>query len=739
MTTSTPRKRVLIIGAGLAGALLASMLAQRGWSVRVVERRPDPRQRGYAGGRSINLALSARGIDALARVDAPASMGSSTLAELVMAREAIPMRGRMLHGATGANPAVAPVFQPYSSDERDAINSVSRSGLNLALIEAASAHEHVEFAFDQRCIDVDFAWPAAEFRGVHDGVPSRIEADLIVATDGAFSAVRSAMQRHDRFEYSQSYLQHGYKELHIPATAQGQHAIEREALHIWPRGGEMMIALPNRDGSFCATLFWPLDGPAGLSGFASADDVLKHFRERYADSVALMPDLSEQFMRNPSASLVTIRCWPWQREGKVCLLGDAAHAIVPFYGQGMNAAFEDCVCLTRCLETCASVGEALRVYEHERKPNSDAIAEMALENFHEMRDASGRPGFLYRKRVEQTLHRELGRRAEPQYNLVSFSTVAYVEAQRRGAVLASVVSRVVGEIDEGQASTMAPDVWRQRVVELGDRLLREAEHGRGSSHVFVGDSGGGEAAGWVQSGGRVDHHARSEPAPRPVLHDLSPVVSERLGTWPGDSPMTREVLCRLDRGDSVTLSTIRATVHLGSHADGPNHYALDGCAIDRQPLEHYVGPCHVVEARVARGARVGLDELVVDGAGAQPRDASGTPAWLARIVHPRVLIRTATFPDPERWNDDFAGLSIELIDALASRGVITIGVDTPSVDLMTSKDLPAHRAIARHAIAILEGLSLRDVAPGAYELIALPLKLEGFDASPVRAVLRALA
>lgn len=208
---------------------------------------------------------------------------------------------------------------------------------------------------------------------------------------------------------------------------------------------------------------------------------------------------------------------------------------------------------------------------------------------------------------------------------------------------------------------------------------------------------------------------------QPRIYDITPPVTERLGVWPGDTKLSREVLCDLSKGDTVTLSTIRATVHLGAHADGPNHYDPKGVGIGERSLEHYLGACQVIEARVARGGRVGVGDLALGEAG---------------ITQKRVLIKTGTFPDPDAWNEDFGALAPELIDFLAARGVITIGIDTPSVDVQTSKDLPTHHAIARHDLAILEGLLLRDVPPGEYELIALPLKLMGFDASPVRAVLR---
>jgi kynurenine 3-monooxygenase len=676
-------RRITIVGAGLVGSLLACYLARLGARVRVFERRGDPRAAGYSGGRSINLALSARGLWGLAGIG---------LDTLVMQQDAIPMRGRMIHPP---GPDAPTVFQPYSANPADAINSVSRGGLNLTLIRAAAEAPGVELHFDAPCVDVDLEAPAALLEGP-GGTVRRVECDLVIGADGAFSAVRGRMQKTDRYEYAQSYLGHGYKELHIPPGAalglddrHGGHALEPHALHIWPRGGAMMIALPNRDRSFTCTLFWPFRGEHGLESLRTGVEIRRFFAEHYADAVPLMPTLEQDYLGNPTGSLVTVRCWPWQIGGKVALIGDAAHAIVPFYGQGMNAGFEDCRDLAACLEAHADLGEALEAYQEQRKANADAIAEMALENFVEMRDSVGRPEFLYKKRVEQTLHQLFPGRVSPQYNLVSFSTVPYTEARRRGRELEAMLAQVIRAVPAQTLRAMPQERWRARVGE-----------------AFAAALAGGDAAG---------------PA-API--DITPPVTARLGVWPGDTPLSREVLCEIARGDAVTLSTIRASVHLGAHADGPNHYTADGNGVGEQPLHHYIGPCQVISARVARGRRV------------TPADLAG---GIEGISHLRVLIRTGTFPDPEAWNGDFAGLSVELLDALAARGVFTIGIDTPSVDLQESKDLPAHKAIARHGMAILEGLDLSGVPDGAYELLAQPLRLMGFDASPVRAVLRPLA
>ncbi len=681
-------RHAVIVGNGLAGPLLAVLLARDGWRVSLYERRGDPRAQGYQGGRSINLALSARGL---------AGLRAAGLEELVTERDLIRMPGRMMHGVDGKL-----TFQPYSKDPKDAINSVSRGGLNRTLIEAAAACAGVELHFDHTCVDAEVAAGAAIFRR-GDGSQVRVQGDLLVGADGAFSPIRGAMEKTDRFEYSQTYLGHGYKELHIPsavtqrrsdaATQKGDldrelFAMEPGALHIWPRGGAMMIALPNRDGSFTCTLFWPFEGEHSFASLKNQAEVLAHFKQWYGDAVPLMPTLASDFMKNPTSSLVTVRCFPWHREGKTVLVGDAAHAIVPFYGQGINCGFEDCVELAKCLRERGDQREALDAYQAARKPNADAIAEMAVANFEEMRDKVGRPEFLYRKKVEQAVHGLFEGRWMPQYNLVSFSTVPYVEARRRGRELDAVLDRVIERVPAERAVGMSEEAWR------GEVRAAVEEKTQGSN-------------------------LRAQIGEDSKLIDISPVISTRLEVWPGDTKPTREILCDIAKGDTVTLSTLRGTVHLGAHADGPNHYALGARDIAGQRLSHYLGICQVVDARVPRGTRVGKKNVALDS-----------------IRHPRVLLKTGTFPDPEKWNSDFAALSVELVEALAKRGVITIGIDTPSVDLQESKTLEAHKAILKHDIAILEGLVLLAVPAGEYELVALPLPLEGFDASPVRAVLR---
>ncbi|HYD02525.1 MAG TPA: NAD(P)/FAD-dependent oxidoreductase, partial [Phycisphaerales bacterium] len=402
-------------------------LAKLGYGVTVAERRGDPRVAGYQGGRSINLALSARGLWALDGVG---------LKDEVL-RHAIPMRGRIMHAAE-PNPTL--VFQPYGSRPEHVINSISRGGLNLALLNAAACHENVTLLFQRRCVDVDVPSCTAVFVNAA-GMEERLSADLVIGADGAFSAVRGALQRTDRFEYSQSYLGHGYKELHIPALPQGAgphggFALDPNALHIWPRGSAMMIALPNPDRSFTCTLFWPFEGPHGFAGLTTADAVRTFFERNYPDAVPLMPTLVEDFLENPVGSLVTVRCRPWARHGErgtVAVIGDAAHAIVPFFGQGMNAAFEDVRVLAECLQRHgADVRAAVDDCQRVRKPNADAIAQMALENFVEMRDKVGSRVFLWKKKLEHAVQGAAPASFPSRYELVSFSTVPYTEALEAG-------------------------------------------------------------------------------------------------------------------------------------------------------------------------------------------------------------------------------------------------------------------------------------------------------------------
>jgi kynurenine 3-monooxygenase len=405
---------VALVGAGLAGCLLATLLGRRGIPVTLYERRPDPRVVGAERGRSINLAVSARGLDALERVG---------LRDDALAR-ALPMHGRMVHPIEGRQS-----FRPYSADGKRAINSISRAELNSALLDTAERTDGVTVRFEHRLTKLDLDKGRLRFEtpsGTADE-PARI----VLASDGSYSAARRAVTFRQGFDFSQDYLEHGYKELTIP-DRDGEFAIDPDALHIWPRGSSMMIALPNLDRSFTCTLFWPKEE---LTALHSDREIIDFFRARYPDVVDLMPTLADDFLHNPDGSLVTVRCWPWVHHGDgatLALVGDAAHAIVPFFGQGANCAMEDCIEIDRCLsETSGDWPAALATYEQRRKANCDTIAELALDNFVEMRDRVNSPVFRAKTAAEHWLERRLPGRYVSRYELVSFSTIPYAEIPGR--------------------------------------------------------------------------------------------------------------------------------------------------------------------------------------------------------------------------------------------------------------------------------------------------------------------
>ncbi len=428
--------RVGIVGAGLSGALMATMLARRGHRVSVYERRPDPRAVEAEGGRSINLALSHRGLRALDGV----GLGESVLATTV------PMRGRLMHDLSGRT-----ALQPYGTEEHQVIHSVSRAGLNRMLVDAA-ADAGADLCFGARCEDVDFERAEVLFE-TGEGVRERADHDLIVGADGAFSVVRGLMQRRPGFDYQQSYLTHGYKELTLPPTPSGDFAMDSGALHIWPRGGYMMIALPNADRSYTCTLFMPLLGENSFAALeppmaetaavgdaaspAPAEAIEGFFRRSFPDALPLFPDLVEQYRENPVGYLVTVRCSPWVHEGSAVLIGDAAHAVVPFYGQGMNASFEDCRLLDEHLASVtrpgAELAEALTAFAEPRRVDTDALADLAVYNYTVMRDRVASRTFLLGRALGRLAHRALPGVFLPLYTMVTFTSMPYAEAVERWA------------------------------------------------------------------------------------------------------------------------------------------------------------------------------------------------------------------------------------------------------------------------------------------------------------------
>ena len=419
--------KFVLVGSGLAGGVLAAYLGRRGHEVELYERRADPRAGNFVGGRSINLALSTRGIHALEQLG---------IADEVL-QHAIPMPGRMIHDKSGELH-----FSPYDRDPRKHINSIGRAALNTTVIEAALRYPNVSVHFNHRCTEVDFASATAQFES-----PERVAAsgDAIIGVDGAFSVVRQSMQRQlPHFQYDESYLPHGYKELTIPPAPDGSWRMEKNALHIWPRKSFMMIALPNPDGSFTCTLFWEFKGPRSFETTTTDDDIRHFFDEEFPDAVPLMPTLLEDFRENPTGSLVTIRCAPWFYKDKVALVGDAAHAVVPFYGQGMNAAFEDCVVLDECLAAFPDNRErAFAEYFQSRKKNADALADLAVANFIEMRDKTASKTFRAKKKLDHWLEAALPGFYLPLYTMVTFTRIPYTQAARRAQLQDGVIYGVL--------------------------------------------------------------------------------------------------------------------------------------------------------------------------------------------------------------------------------------------------------------------------------------------------------
>lgn len=420
--------RITIVGAGLAGALLACLLAQRGFRVHLYERRGDMRVEQMAAGRSINLALATRGWQGLALAG---------LSEAV--REyALPMKGRMVHQRDGQTN-----FQTYGLRAEEVIWSVHRGRLNQTLLDAAAA-AGAEIVFHTRLDAVDFDARKASF--VDDLKQRRFEHefDILLGADGAGSALRSAIDQVQSLHQHTEFLDHGYKELRIDPRADGDYAMDPEALHIWPRGGYMLIALPNPDRSFTATLFLPHEGHPSFAALPDSRAALDFFQAEFADALALMPDFESQYAAHPVGLLGTLRCPRWHYRDLALLLGDAAHAIVPFHGQGMNCAFEDCVSLSQVIgEARAGIDwkAVFEAFEHERRPHAHAIAEMALENYLEMRDAVADPRYLLRRELELALARRLPGRFVPRYSLVMFSTLGYAEARERGRLQAELLHR----------------------------------------------------------------------------------------------------------------------------------------------------------------------------------------------------------------------------------------------------------------------------------------------------------
>ena len=446
-------KKITIAGAGLAGALLATLLARKGWQVEVFEKRPDPRVKGYEGGRSINLALAERGLHALREAG---------LNDVVM-QQAVMMRGRMVHMKNGDTQ-----LQRYGKDDSEVIWSVHRGELNITLLNAAETAGAI-ITFNHRIETIDFDDKKIHLVNDFDRTSTALDFNVLIGADGAGSGVRTALKQQNYLTERFESLGHSYKELEIPPSADGQFQIEPNALHIWPRGGYMCIALPNTEKTFTVTLFLPNEGDPSFDTLPDLAAAKKFFEDDFADALPLMPNFDEDFINNPTSGLSTLYCNNWHLDGRVVLLGDAAHAMVPFHGQGMNCAFEDCLALVHHIEHSRDWEHAFSQFEQERKPNALAIQTMALENYIEMRDRVDDPDFLLQRQLERVLAERHPGVFIPRYAMVSFTRVPYCVAFERGLLQRELLIRAT----EGKRSLAEIDVTKfdDKIAELAAQSL----------------------------------------------------------------------------------------------------------------------------------------------------------------------------------------------------------------------------------------------------------------------------
>lgn len=431
------QQNILIIGAGLCGSLLALRLGQRGYNVTVYEMRQDLRRVDISAGRSINLAFSDRGNKAMKLVG---------IEDKVKAL-CIPMNGRMIHDKNGNT-----TLSNYSGREHEHINSISRGELNGLLLTEAEKHKNVSIHFNKKCKSVDFEKTTALFKDYETKKEFVEDADVIIATDGAGSAMRKSyyLGKKFLFSFSQDYLTHGYKELSILPEENGDYKTYKNALHIWPRGSFMLIALPNLDGSFTVTLFLSYnEGEYNFNNLSTEETVLEFFKKEFPDALALMPNLIEDFFENPTSPLGTVKCSPWHYKGNTMLMGDSAHAIVPFYGQGMNASFEDVVEFDKVLDkNFGTWKETFSTYEKTRKKDTDAIADLAIDNFHEMKSHVANPMFQEKRKLEMDLEQNFPDEYSSKYSLVTFNeNIGYREAMLKGRAQDKAILNLLSDKD----------------------------------------------------------------------------------------------------------------------------------------------------------------------------------------------------------------------------------------------------------------------------------------------------
>jgi kynurenine 3-monooxygenase len=452
------KDNIIIIGAGLCGSLLALRLAQRGYKVDIFESRPDLRSTDISAGRSINLALSDRGFKALRLAGVEEK-----------AREVcIPMYGRLVHDTEGNTFA-----SNYSGRKGECINSISRGDLNGILLTEAETHKNVNIHFNKKCTSIDIENTIAHFKDYKTEEEFSIDAEIIFGTDGAGSILRKSyyLERKFLFSYSQNYLTHGYKELEIPADANGNHQISKDHLHIWPRGDYMLIALPNLGGSFTVTLFLSYnDGEYNFNNLTTEDKITEFFESQFPDALKLIPSIKDEFLNNPTGPLGTVKCSPWSYKNNTLLMGDAAHAVVPFYGQGMNASFEDVTVFDAILDKHEGDWESIfKTFEKERKQDTDAIADLAIDNYYEMRDHVSNPLFKQKRMIEMDLESNFPKDYSSKYSMVTFNEdIPYLEAMKRGRAQDKAILNL---LDDGELNDKNLKETLQKVQEATNSIL----------------------------------------------------------------------------------------------------------------------------------------------------------------------------------------------------------------------------------------------------------------------------
>lgn len=463
-------QKIIIVGAGLVGSVLSVFLAKKGYEVEIFEYKPDPRATKVTSSRSINLTLCERGFQSLDLIGA---------GEIVR-KISVPAYGRLIHDVRGEL-----TFQPYGNN-REAIHSVSRNDLNKALLSFAERSSNVTFHFDEKCMAVDFVSGAVEMRNVKTGAASLHKADRIVGCDGAHSSVRLQMQKTDRFNLYQQHWRQGYKELHVPGDAANGWTARKNVLHIWPRGQYMLIGFPNIDGSFTCSLHIPFEGEQSFESLTTEADLLELFNGSFPDVVPHMPRLVEDFFTNPPNSMITIKCSPWSFKDKTVLIGDAAHAIYPSYGQGANAGFEDCAVLSSCIEERGQDwATAFLEYENRRKPDTDAIADLCVEHFVELRDLVGDPAFLLRKQIERRINQRHPDKYRDLYSMITFTCLPYATAMRIDRQQRAIVDEIMQvegieqKLNAGEADPLIDALMNTRA----DRVVTAESHKqRSKSH-----------------------------------------------------------------------------------------------------------------------------------------------------------------------------------------------------------------------------------------------------------------